>query len=121
MNKNTLVLAYIGDAIYEVYIREYLVQKGICKVKDLQKESIKYVSAPSQAKFLKNMLNDGFFTEDEIDIIKNARNHKNHHKPKNTDIVTYKYATALEALIGYLYYKCNIKRIEEIIDYIKEV
>ena len=53
---NSLVLAYLGDSIYEIYVRKYLISKNIVKVKDLQKESIKYVSANSQAYFLKEML-----------------------------------------------------------------
>ena len=53
MNKNMLVLAYLGDSIYETYIRKYLIDKGIAKVKDLQRESIKYVSAKGQAYYLK--------------------------------------------------------------------
>ena len=115
---NVLTLAYIGDAIYELYIREYLINKGITKVNDLQTEAVKYVSASNQAAFLKEMINNNFFTEEELDIIKKARNHKS-HKSKSTDIVTYKHSTAIEALIGYLYFKNNKKRIEEIMNYIK--
>lgn len=117
-NKNSLVLAYMGDAIYEIKIREYLIEKGLCKVNELQTESIKYVSAINQAKFLKEMMDNNFFNEIELDIIKKARNHKS-HKSKSTDIVTYKHSTALEALIGYLYYENNNKRIDEIMNYIK--
>lgn len=116
--KNSLVLAYLGDSIYEVYIRKYLIDKGIVKVKELQSESIKYVSASSQSKFLKEMMDNNFFNEEELSIIITARNHKNNHKPKNCDILTYKYATGFEALIGYLYLKDNISRLEEIINYI---
>jgi len=115
---NPLVLAYMGDAIYESYIREYLINKKIVKVNDLQTEAIKYVSATSQAKFLKEMLENNFLTEIEQNIIRTARNHKS-RKSKSTDIITYKHSTALEALIGYLYFNKNIKRIEEIMDYIK--
>lgn len=118
MNKNMLVLAYLGDSIYETYIRKYLIDKGICKVKELQEASIKFVSAKGQAGFLKDMIDNSFLNEEEINIVKCARNHKNNHKPKNCDIVTYKYATGFEALIGYLYYKNNNSRIEEIINYI---
>lgn len=118
MNKNMLVLAYLGDSIYETYIRKYLIDKGICKVKELQSESIKYVSAKAQAMYLKNMIDEKFLTAEEIEIVKCARNHKNNHKPKNCDIITYKYATGFEALIGYLYYKNKTDRIEEIINYI---
>ena len=114
MNKNMLVLAYLGDAIYETYIRKYLIDTGISKVNKLQSESIKYVSAKSQAEFLKTMIENNYLKEDELKIVITARNHKNNHKPKNCDIITYKYATGLEALIGYLYYNDDFKRIDEI-------
>lgn len=116
--KNSLVLAYLGDSIYEFYIRKYLVDKGIMKVKELQSESIKYVSAKSQALFLKEMIDKNFFTDEELQIITTARNHKNNHKPKNCDIITYKHATGFEALIGYLYLCKNMNRIEQIVEYI---
>lgn len=118
MNKNMLVLAYLGDSVYELYIRKYLVGKGISKVKELQSQSIKYVSAKSQTNYLKQLMDNKILTEEEINIVKCARNHKSNHKPKNCDIVTYKYATGFEALIGYLYLKEEIYRIEEIINYI---
>ena len=118
MNKNMLVLAYLGDSIYEVYIRKYLVDKGIAKVKELQSESIKYVSAKGQANYLKEMIDNNFFNEEELNIIICARNHKSNHKPKNCDIITYKNATGFEALIGYLYLEGKITRIEEIVNYI---
>ena len=119
-NLNSLALAYIGDAIYEVYIREYLLSKGICKVNDLQKEAIKYVSAKAQFNYLSKMIDEHFFTDEELNIIFRARNHKVDHRPKNCDISTYKYATGLEAVVGYLYLKKDNKRIEEIMNYIKE-
>ncbi len=113
---NSLVLAYLGDTIYEDYIREYLIKKGIRNVNDLQKEAIKFVSAKSQAKYLKILINNNFFTDEELNIIKRARNHKNNSHPKNCDILTYKYATGFEALIGYLKLEGNINRIEEIVN-----
>ena len=113
-NTNVLVLAYLVDAIYELYVRDYLVNKGISKIKNLHKEAINYVSATNQAKFLKLALENNFFNQEEIDIIYRARNHKEAHKPKSTDIITYKYATGLEALIGFLYLDKRQKRIEEI-------
>ena len=115
MNKNMLVLAYLGDSIYETYIRKYLIDKGICKVKELQSESIKYVSAKGQAIYLKEMMDNNFFTQEELNIIKCARNHKNNHKPKNCDIITYKHSTAFEALIGYLYLTKKFDRLKEIL------
>ena len=118
MNKNSLVLAYLGDSVYELYIRKYLINKGICKINELQKESIKYVSAKGQAMFLKNMIDENILTEEEINIVNTARNHKSKHKPKNCDIITYKYATGIEALIGYLYLNNKSNRVDEIMDYI---
>lgn len=116
--KNMLVLAYMGDSIYESYIREYLINKGISKVKELQSEAIKYVSAKSQSLYLDEMIDNSFLTEDELKIVLCARNHKNNHKPKYTNIITYKKATGLEALIGYLYFEKNLNRINEIMNFI---
>lgn len=113
---NVLVLAYLGDTIYEDYIREYLIGLGINNVNDLQKASIKYVSAKGQAQFLKVLMEIDFFTDEELSVIKRARNHKCASHPKSCDIITYKYATAFEALIGYLKLQKNITRIEEIIN-----
>ena len=115
---NSLTLAYLGDSIYEVYIRKYLIKKGIVKVNNLQHEAINYVSANSQRKILENLINDNYLTEEELIVMNRARNHKGTRHPKNTDIITYKYATALEAIFGYLYLENNIKRIEELIKYI---
>ena len=113
---NSLVLAYLGDTIYEDYIREYLIRSGIGNVNDLQSASIKYVSAKAQCEILKRLMDENFFEEEELTIIKRARNHKSISHPKNCDIVTYRHATGFEALIGYLKLEGNIKRIEEIIN-----
>lgn len=115
-NINCLNLAYLGDAVYELYIRKYLIKK-FAKVSDLQKESIKYVSAKAQSDFLEKMINLNFLTTKELDIIKRARNHKS-HKSKSTDIITYKRSTGLEALIGYLDLMGNNERIDEIMKFI---
>ena len=117
---NSLVLAYLGDAVYEEYIRMYLIEKNINKVNDLQKESINYVSAKRQAYFLDKMLNSDFFNEDEISVIKRARNAKSHPNPKGCSVIEYKKATALEALIGYLRLEGKEIRIVEIMKYIME-
>ena len=120
MDLNAQELAYIGDAVYEMYIRKYLINKKIRKVNNLQKEAKKYVSALGQSTYLKNMIDNDFLSEKEIDIVKNARNFKTASKPKNSDIITYKYATALEALMGYLYLNNEKNRIDEIMKYILE-
>ena len=118
---NSLTYAYIGDAVYELYIRNCLIKKGIVKINDLQKEAIKYVSAKAQNVFIQKMIEDNFLTEEELEIYKRARNHKQNHKPKNTDIITYKNATGLEAIIGYLYVNDKKDRIYAIMEYIEGV
>ena len=120
MNKNSLVLAYLGDSVYELYVRRYLIKKGMAKVNELQKEATKCVSAIAQEKLLMKLLDSDFLSEDEINIIKRARNHKNNHKPKYASVITYKNATGLEALIGYLDLEGNLKRIDEIMNFILE-
>ena len=114
---NNLVIAYLGDAVYELWIREYLINKGIAKVNDLQTESIKYVSAKNQSMHLDRLIESNFLTEDEIDIVKRGKNMKSHGK-SNVDIVTYKNSTGLECLIGSLKLDGNIKRIDEIMNFI---
>ena len=117
---NSLVLAYIGDTIFETYIREQNINKGICKIKDLAKETLKYVNAKSQASFIKIIIDNNILKEDELDIVKRARNTKSNHKPKICDVLSYKYATALESLLGYLYYK-DKNRLEFILNYIYNI
>ena len=108
---NVLVLAYIGDVVYENYVRHFLVSKKISNVDMLQSESIKYVSAKSQARYLEMLLDNDFFNEEELSVIRRARNYKSNRHPKNCNILTYKHATALEAVIGYLDLKNNSERI----------
>ena len=116
---NVITLAYIGDAIYEVYIREKLINLGIYKVDKLQKEAIKYVSAKGQALILNNLIDNNILSQDELDIVRRGRNNKRNVHPKNTDIMTYKFSTGFEALIGYLYLKKDYERLEEIFKYIE--
>ncbi len=115
---NVLVLAYLGDTIYENYVRKYLIKQGIGNVNDLQKEAVNYVSAKSQAAFLTKMIEEEFLSNDEIIIVKRARNYKTTSHPKNCDIVTYKYATGLESLIGYLDLENKKSRIDGIMKFI---
>lgn len=114
---NPLVYAYYGDAVYEMYIRKYLIGTGLNKVNDLQKKSLKYVSALSQRKHLERMLDKNFLKDDEIEIYKWGRN-AHGGKAKNADIVTYRMATGLETLLGKLYYEGNSTRVLEIMNFI---
>lgn len=113
---NSLTLAYLGDAVYEVYIRKYLINKGIIKVNELQKNAVKYVSAKAQSDILEKLISKGVLIEHEQNIVKRARNHKS-HSSKSTDIITYKRSTGFEALIGYLEIN-NKQRLEEIINFV---
>jgi len=111
------VLAFLGDAVYELFIREYLISKNICNVNDLQKECVRYVSAERQCYFVEKMIDENFLTSDEVDIFKRGRNASS-HSSRSTDIVTYKKSTGLESLIGYLYLNKDNMRIKEIMEYI---
>jgi len=115
---NVIVLAYLGDSVYELEIRKRLLSINKHNVDMLQKKSIDFVSAKAQSNILKNMTEDNFLTSEELEIIRRVRNYKRKIHPKNTDIMTYKYASAFEALLGYHYINNNIKRIDEIMDYI---
>lgn len=115
---NSGVLAYIGDAVYELEVRRYLINKGKNKSGVLQKEAINYVSAEKQAMFLDLLIQKEILKEEELDIIKRARNYSPNSKPKHTDIVTYKKATALEALFGMLYLHDDATRIKELMNII---
>lgn len=108
-----LVWAYIGDAVYELYVRTYLVKTTKLKPHRLHIETIKFVKAKSQADILEKL--QSFLIEEELDIIRRARNTESHHLPKNAELRDYQYATALEGLIGYLYLNGKNERLDEIL------
>ena len=108
-----LVWAYMGDAVYEKFIREYVIRQGLCKNGLLHKKSIKYVSAKGQSQILKEI--EDFLTDEEKDIVRRGRNSNPHSTAKNADIVEYKYATGFESLIGWLYLNEKEERLEEIL------
>ena len=108
-----LTWAYIGDAVYELYIRTNLVNKTKLKPHKLHIESIKYVKAKAQADILKELME--ILTDEEKDIVRRARNAENHHLPKNADPEDYMYSTAWEGLIGYLYLCKKDERLKEIL------
>lgn len=112
---NSLALAYMGDAVFEQYVRHHLLQSGKVRPNKLHKEATNYVSAKSQAHFLRKLLDVDKLTEEEVRVVKRGRNAKSGSVPRNTDVQTYRYSTAFEALIGYLYLAGNVKRVEELI------
>lgn len=113
-NLNTTVLAYMGDAVYECYIRLHVLKSGKVNVDVLHKSAVKYVRAEGQATALKKIFDT--LSPEEQALVKRARNRKIVSKPKNADPVTYKMATAFEALIGDLYLTGRKERLEELID-----
>ena len=117
---NILALAYLGDSVYELRIREYLIKNKIYKVNNLQTKSLNYVTAKNQCKFINYLLDNNLLNDDEIDVVKRGRNASTYSHPKNTDIVTYKWATAFECLFGYLYLLKKEERIDELMKVILE-
>lgn len=109
-----LVWAYVGDSVYEVFIRTHLVETTKLKPHKLHIEAIKYVKAKAQAEMLEK-LQDGL-TDKEKEIVRRTRNTENHHVPKNADPTDYMYATAFEGLIGYLYLSGQNDRLDEILN-----
>lgn len=109
-----LTWAYVGDCVYELYIRTELINRTNLKPHKLHIESIKYVKAQAQAEFLQKIYED--LTEEEKNIVRRGRNAENHHLPKNCNVQDYMYATAFEAFIGYLYLTKKEQRLCEILE-----
>ncbi len=108
-----LTWAYVGDSIYETYIRTYLIETTNLKPHKLHIKAIGYVKAKAQAKALKQIYDN--LTEKEQEIVRRARNTQNHHVAKNADPADYMYSTAFEGLIGYLYLTNQQERLKEIL------
>ena len=109
-----LIWAYVGDAVYEIFIRTYLVNNTKLKPHKLHVESVKYVKAKAQAEILSRIQET--LTEEERDIVRRTRNTEVHSSPKNADMVDYMYATAFEGLIGYLYLTKQENRLTDILN-----
>lgn len=109
-----LTWAYIGDCVYELYIREMLVNTTNFKPNKLHKEAIKYVKAQAQAEILNNIYDK--LTEQEQEIVRRTRNTENHHLPKNANRTDYMYATAFEGLVGYLYLTNQKERLNQLFE-----
>lgn len=115
---NGLSLAYIGDAVYETYIRKYVLGLGYQKVDVLHKHVVKYTSGQAQAKIILDLINNNVLNEEEIIIYKRGRNSHIKSSRKNISIQEYLEATGFEALIGYLYLTDQIDRLDHLIDLI---
>ncbi len=114
-----LVLAYIGDTVYEIFIRTLIVSRGNAPVHKLHRQSVHYVKAKAQSDVIHRI--SEFLNDEELDVVRRGRNAKSGTVPKNADITEYKYATGFESLLGYLYLKKRYKRLMEILAMATEV
>ena len=113
-NVNTTALAYMGDAVYEQAVREHVMKSGLSDVNRLHLTSTQFVKASAQAMVIKTLFQE--LTEEEKGLVKRARNRKSATRAKNADPVTYKWATAFEALIGNLYLADEEERLKQLMD-----
>ncbi|MEG0448811.1 MAG: Mini-ribonuclease 3 [Lysinibacillus sp.] len=114
---NALALAYMGDAVLEQKVREYLLRTGRVKPNTLHKEATNYVSAKAQSMIVYRLIDEGFLTEEELAVFRRGRNAKSGSVPKNTDIRTYRNSSGFEAVLGSLYLLNELERVYEIIAY----
>lgn len=112
---NGLTLAYLGDAVWELRIRKYLLEKGLTKVNDLHSAAIRFTSAGGEAQAIRVLLENGWLSEQEQDIFKRGRNSESTHKPKNADLGTYHQATGFEAVIGHLFLENQNTRLDDLV------
>lgn len=112
----SLTLAYMGDAVYEINVRQHLIKRSDAKPGRLHHNAVKFVSAKSQAKVIWSWLEKNILTEEEQSVVRRGRNAKSGSVPKNTDVQTYRYSTAFEALIGFLYLEERKDRLNELIN-----
>ena len=108
-----LVLAYVGDSVHTLYVRENVVKANIQKINDYNKQCSYFCKAQTQSKVLDNIYD--VLTEQEKEIVRKARNAKTHHTAKNASVADYKKATSFEAVVGYLYLTKQTQRLNEIL------
>ena len=111
---NGIALAYLGDAAYEVYIRQHLLNKGISKPTKLQHIATHYVSAKAQAALIDLMKEDELLSDEELSYFKRGRNANSHTHAKNTSVMTYRISTGFEAVMGYLKLAGKEERLAEL-------
>lgn len=114
---NALALAYMGDAVLELHIREHLLLSGRMKPNTLHHEATKYVSAKAQSMIVRRMIEEQFLTDEELAIFRRGRNARSGTVPKNTDVITYRNSSGFEAILGSLYLTKQYERVNKIIDY----
>ncbi len=110
---STQALAYLGDAAYSLFVRRMLVESGLSKAKDLNRETLKYVTAEAQAKMYRAI--EPMLLDDEREVFKRAANSTHLNRPKHASVTDYRYATGFEAVIGMLAYIKDDERIDELL------
>lgn len=115
---NPLVLAYMGDAVFEMAVRQYVISRPNHRPNHLHREAVKFVSAKAQAASLHKLL--PLLSPEETDVVKRGRNAKSGTIPKNADVLDYRHSTAFECLLGYLYYTKRFDRLKELLGLIFE-
>lgn len=113
---NGSMLAFVGDAYYDLKVREMLIRSGVNKSNRFHKLAVFYVSANAQSKILHQLIDENFLSDDELGVVRRGRNVKSKSTPKNTDVIVYRQSTAFEALIGYLYLNGNSDRLNAVVD-----
>ncbi|MCZ2491779.1 Mini-ribonuclease 3 [Dellaglioa algida] len=111
---NGIALAYMGDGIYEVFVRKHLLVQGLTRPTQLHHQATHYVSAKAQAFLIDKMTENDILTEEEVDYFKRGRNAKSHTSAKNTSVITYRISTGFEALFGYLFLSNQNDRLAEL-------
>lgn len=114
---NALALAYMGDAVLEQKVREYLLRSGRVKPNTLHREATHYVSAKAQSTIVHRMMDENYLTEQELAVFRRGRNAKSGSVPKNTDVQTYRNSSGFEAILGSLYLLGELERVYDIIAY----
>lgn len=114
-------LAYLGDAIYELRIREYLLGTGYQDVNKLHRIAVKYTSGEAQAKIVDYLIKNELLTEEEITYFKRGRNSNHSKNRRSISVISYKKATGFEAMIGYLYLSNQVERLNEILQLIIKI
>lgn len=110
-------LAYLGDSVYEIYIRRHLIKGGVVKPQVLQRDATHYVSAKAQAGLIIKLQEENMLTDSELAAFKRGRNAKTHTKAKNTSLKTYQLSTGFEAIWGYLDLAGEDERVKELTEW----
>ncbi len=117
-NLSPLALAFIGDSVFDLFVREKLICQANCPVSKLHENAVKQVRCETQAESLKKLL--PILTDKEVSVYKRGRNAHTSHKPKNASSEQYHIATGFEAMIGYIYLRGDIDRLREIFEFISK-